>query len=545
MQKCFAVLDVVSKKVIEALAIFLFAVITVCGAGVCAYLENGYGLKLFFTKDSLLLNLLFCAVLFGILKICADFVAKKMEKRRRVLLLLTLLYTFGLSLGWAAVSKSFPTADQASVYYGAKHFAADYFAEITQKGSYFSCYPHQMGLVLFYELLLRLFHTESFHLLQGVNAVCNCITVFSLYRITRLIFKEEKVSVYFLLLMLLCFPLYWYTPFVYGELPSFAFSFAGLWLLLEALLGRKAAQENAGPLWKVLLPAGSLCLLCLAVMVRKNTLILVTAVVLTLLVYLLKESKPWYLLYLFLLIFLCSQVNSFAIRIYEVRSGNQLSAGVPGISHAVMGLQESDYAPGWYNGFNFTTYAYDADYDQAEAVRLSRLALEERLRQFWEEPAYAFRFFRDKFMAEWLNAGYACFDSTAGKYYERLPLVESLYSGKGFYAARFFMDKYQFAVYLCAFVFLTGKFGVRRKHREEASQASVAASCPILQDTLLATVIGGAMFYLVWEGSGRYILPYFLMTVPYAAAGMERLERILSERVLPRLRAFKKGKSIV
>lgn len=527
------------------LAILLFAIITVCGAARSAYLENGYGLKLFFAKDSLLLNLLFCAVLFGSLKLCADFVAKKMEKRRTVLLLLTMLYTFGLSLGWAAVSRSFPTADQASVYYGAKHFAADYFAEITEKGSYFSCYPHQMGLALFYELILRLFHTESFHLLQGVNAVCNCITVFSLYRITGLIFKEQKVSVYFLLFTLLCFPLYWYTPFVYGELPSFAFSFAGLWLLFEALLGRKAVMQNAGKLRKVLLPAGSLCFLCLAVMVRKNTLILVIAVVLTLLVYLIKESKPWYLLYLFLLVVLCSQVNSFAVKIYEARSGSQLNEGVPGISHAVMGLQESDYAPGWYNGFNFTTYAYDADYDQAEAIRLSRLALEERLRQFRAEPAYAFGFFRDKFMAEWLNTGYACFDSTAGKYYERLPLVESLYSGKGFYAARFFMDKYQFAVYLCAFVFLTGNSGFRRRRAEEISSASVADSGPILQDTLLATVIGGAMFYLVWEGSGRYILPYFLMTIPYAAAGMERLERALSERILPRLRAFKKRKSIV
>lgn len=545
MQKGLAVLDLLSKKVIEALAILLFAGITLCGAFYSAYLENGYGLKLFFEKDSLLRNLLFCVVLFGILKICADFVAKKMEKRRTALLVFTLLYTFGFSLGWAAVSRSFPTADQASVYYGAKHFAADYFAEITEKGSYFSCYPHQMGLALFYELLLRLFHTESFHLLQGVNAVCNCITVFSLYRITRLTFQEQKVSVYFLLFTLLCFPLYWYTPFVYGELPSFAFSFAGLWLLLEALLGRKAVGEKAWRLWEVLLPAGSLCLLCLAVMVRKNTLILVIAVALTLLVYLLREQRPWYLLYLFLLVVLCSQVNSFAIRTYEIRSGNQLNAGVPGISHVVMGLQESDYAPGWYNGFNFTTYAYDADYEQSEAIRLSRIALKERLRQFGEEPAYAFGFFRDKFMAEWLNTGYACFDSTAGKYYERLPFVESLYSGKGFYAARFFMDKYQFAVYLCGLFFIMGKSGLRRRRRKEMSSDFPTGCYPILQETLLATVIGGALFYLVWEGSGRYILPYFIMTLPYAAAGMDRLERAFSERILPSLRALKKRKSIV
>ena len=538
VQKCFVFIDKLSKKIIEALALLLFALITIFGAFRSAYLEDGYGQKLFFYKDSILLNLLFCAVLFVIMKLCADFVAKNMEKRRRILLVLTLVYTFVLSLGWAAVSKCFPTADQASVYYGAKHFAADYFAEITEKNSYFSCYPHQMGLALFYEWILRLFHTESFHLLQGVNAVCNCITVLSLYAITTHLFKEKKVSVYFLLLMLLCFPLYWYTPFVYGELPSFAFSFFGIWMLLEALgreksaicgKGQKETQERSRvDLQKVSFLVLSLFSLFLATMVRKNTLILIIAVTLTLLVYMLKEKKPWYLLYLLLLVTLCSQANSFAIKLYENRSGGQLNAGVPGISHMVMGLQESEYAPGWYNGFNFTTYAYDADYNQAEAIRLSKLALQERLDVFKSEPDYTFRFFRDKFMAEWLNTGYACYDSTAGKYYDRLSVVESLYSGTGFYVTRFFMDKYQFAIYLSALVFVAGNLAIGRKKREQAS---------ILQYTLLVTVIGGALFYLVWEGSGRYILPYFLMTIPYAAAGLEKLLSLLV--------TFKKKKTIV
>lgn len=565
MLKGFAIFDTISRKVIEVLAILLFALITVLGALRSCYLEDGYGQKLFVYKDSLLLNLLFCAVLFLIVKLCADFVAKNMEKRRRILLILTLVYTFILSLGWAAVSKCFPTADQASVYYGAKHFAANYFAEISEKNSYFSCYPHQMGLALFYELILRLFHTESFHLLQGVNAVCNCITVFSLYKITTLLFQEKKVSVYFLLLMLLCFPLYWYTPFVYGELPSFAFSFFGVWMLLQAISGAKRAgceQEKKSQnrsrmaLGEVLLLALSLSSLFLATMVRKNTLILVIAVTLTLLVFLLKEKKPWYLLYLLLLVVLCSQANPFAIKLYENRSGGQLNAGVPGISHMVMGLQESEYAPGWYNGFNFTTYAYDADYDQAEAIRLSKLALQERLDEFRADPAYTFRFFRDKFMAEWLNTGYACYDSTAGKYYDRLPIVESLYSGTGFYATRFFMDKYQFGIYLFALIFVVGKLGIRRKSQKNQDKIQgdlvtdpvakpVEGVALILQYTLLVTVIGGALFYLVWEGSGRYILPYFLMAIPYAAAGLAGLERLIGEGRQALSTTFKKKQSIV
>lgn len=527
-----ALIEKISVKTIEVLAILLFAYITLLGAFKSAYLEDGYGLKLYFIKDSILVNLVFVIMLFASVKLVTDFISRNMEKRSKVLLMLVLVYTFCLSLGWAAVSKCFPTADQASVYYGAKHFAADYFADMAEKYSYFSCYPHQMGLALFYEMILRIFHTESFHLLQAVNAVCNCVTVLSLYKITTLIFEEKKVGVYYLLLIIVCFPLYWYTPFVYGELPSFAFSLFGVWLLLEVICGKWQSRRN---IYKVLPLIISILSLVLATMVRKNTLILIIALLLTLFVYILKERKFYYLIYVAVLTFLCVQVGSFAIGLYEKRAGTQLNSGVPSISHVVMGLQETEYAPGWYNGFNFNTYAYAADYNQDEAIRLSEIALNERITKFKEEPSYAFRFFKEKFMAEWLNTGYACYDSTAGKYYERLPVVESLYSGKGFYISRFFMDKYQFAVYLLALVFVIGN--AKRKKVESSVDAdniadntaedSVVQHGGILRYTLLVTIVGGALFYLIWEGSGRYILPYFIMSIPYAAAGMSKVDNII------------------
>lgn len=500
-------LDKIAKKTVEILAFILFMCITLTGAFCSAYLENGYGLKLFLVRDSLLLNLIFCTLLFSVLYFLVKVIGKN-RKQDKILLVFTLIYTFVLSLGWAAVSKCFPTADQASVYYGAKHFAADYYAEITDKYSYFSCYPHQMGLAFFYELILRLFHTESYHVLQAVNALCNTVTVLSLYQVTNLLFPGKKVGVYFLLLTILCFPLYWYTPFVYGELPSFAFAFFGLWMLLLSVKKRgRVGIVYAGI---------SLFSFTCATAIRKNTLILIVAVGITLFVYLCKERRFLYMIYLILIFVFCNGAIPLAIRYYENRSQGTLNAGVPGISHVVMGLQEAEYAPGWYNGFNFETYAYEADYDQEKAVRISRQVLGERLEIFRRDPGYAIQFFAKKFMAEWLNTGYACYDSTAGKYYERHPLVESLYSGTGFYVTRFFLDKYQFFIYLGAMLFFGTKLFGKKKEEEEPFG--------ILLHILPATVLGGALFYLVWEGSGRYILPYFIMTLPFAAAGAAWLD---------------------
>lgn len=532
----------ISIKTVELLAILLFLCISTAGAITSARLEDGYGQKLFLVHDSILINIIFVIILFGILKIIADFIAKNEDRRTRVLLILTLVYTFVASLSFAALSKSFPTADQASVYYGANHFASDYFTDIATKNSYFSCYPHQMGLAFFYEMILRFTNmfslpVENFQILQALNAVFNCITVLSLYKIADILFEEKKVSIYFLLLMILCLPLIWYTPFVYGELPSFAFSFAGVWLLLEGI----GIKKDFGKVRKIFLLTASIISLTVATAVRKNTLILIIAIVLTVSIYALREKKLPLALYLLVLILLATGINGWIILRYERCAAAELNDGVPGISHVVMGLQETEYAPGWYNGFNFNTYAYEADYNQAEAIRLSQIAISERLAKFKEDPAYAFSFFKDKFMAEWLNTGYACYDSTAGKYYDRLPVIESLYSGTGFYIACFFMDKYQFVIYLSALIFVISEALTKQTKKDASLQSG-----KILRYILLVTTLGGAIFYMVWEGSGRYILPYFIMTIPYAAAGLGQVgKRIDKLGVKLTSSSFKNTKSVV
>lgn len=499
-------LDKIAIKIVEIICFLLFGCITIMGAFSSVWLENGYGTELIFAKDSLVLNLVLAALALISLKGIANWILKRnAEKRIRILLIFTISYTFLLSLLWAAFSKCFPTADQASVYYGAKHFAANYYEDLAYKASYFSCYPHQMGLTLFQEILFRIFHTESFHLLQGINAICNGLVVWTLYQITRIFFGDKKIEIYLLLLMILCFPLFWYTPFVYGELPSLAFGFLGIWLLLEGVRGEK----------KFLWLLTSLFAFFIASLVRKNTLILVVAVFLTIGVWIIKERKYWYFLYEAIFLLLCISAIPMAIKSYELRSGKQLNDGVPGISHMVMGLQDNDYAPGWYNGYNFETYAYDADYDQEKAISISRADLQERIRYFMNSPKATRKFFYDKFRAEWLNTGFACFDFTAGKYYERHPFIENLYSGNAFYIMRFLMDKYQFVVFFFAFVFVS------------VNLFNKVGRVEILHYILLVTILGGAIFYLVWEGSGRYVFPYFIMTLPYSAAGMEHLDLIL------------------
>lgn len=49
-------------------------------------------------------------------------------------------------------------------------------------------------------------------------------------------------------------------------------------------------------------------------------------------------------------------------------------------------------------------------------------------------------------------------------------------------------------------------------------------------------IFGGFLFQLVWEGKSQYILQYFMLALPYGAAGLNEMAAALKTRIL-RLRS--------
>ena len=48
----------------------------------------------------------------------------------------------------------------------------------------------------------------------------------------------------------------------------------------------------------------------------------------------------------------------------------------------------------------------------------------------------------------------------------------------------------------------------------------------------LIIIIGGFLFHMFWEGKAQYILPYFIMVIPYSAAGIKEINNIIDSRIL-------------
>lgn len=80
-----------------------------------------------------------------------------------------------------------------------------------------------------------------------------------------------------------------------------------------------------------------------------------------------------------------------------------------------------------------------------------------------------------------------------------------------------YMLGFQLVLYLL--IAVCGVWMVRHKSEGDSSE---------IRCLFLLTAVGGAAFYLAWEASGRYVLPYAVFCFPYAAKGMELMEHSIA-----------------
>lgn len=555
-------------RFLQISSLILFGILAAAAFFRTAYVENAYEIVIELGWDNPFLNLLFLCCFLLILTGIGNLFLRA-ERGHFILLVLTCLWVFGASLLWTYLSKSGPASDCGSVYYAAKRFAVNDFSAVSYRDSYFSVYPFQLGLAFFYELIFRFARSDNFHILQGVNALCLVVCTISQYHLCGRFFRERAAQVYTLLLTASCLPLIMYGSYIYGEVPSFAFLLFGTWMLLFFLEGpvqiaretncppmdeipacraetasadtpaaapvKSCPPQNAGsrtagtssrrsadrffPLKARRALASVLALFSLpcSVLVRKNSLVFMIALGIILILWLIRnrtvfplKKSSYYLAYFILLSALSISVIPMVQTLYARRSGQQINPGIPSSTYLAMGLMETEAGPGHYSGYNFETFTAEADYNAEAASLIGWDDYRERLSYFFTHPDYALQFLGRKFCVQWLNTGWSIFDSTYVAFGERLPVIESCFSGPLYRLLKDYMTNYQMTLYLlaalCCFALL----------REKKDTDVFVYLFPL-------TAFGGALLFLAWEASGRYVLPYAIFMLPCAGYGMRRL----------------------
>ena len=570
------------------------------------YADNMETQQVLLRPDNPLWNLLELAG-FGLLFCGCLYLYEKIgEKFRRGLLVFTLTFVFGLGILLILFGRTVPAADALSVYNAAAEWILGNTDIIHPTVSYLSYYPQQIGLMAFLELLLRIWNltglsVPAWHFIKLVYVCLLCGAIWFQYLSLQYLWPENYKNISCCYLVLVCcnLPMIMYSSFVYGEIPSFAALSVGCYLLLR-LLGsvspggsyrdnvspgssyrdnispggsspdssyRDNVSRNDAPsvtaydyvprmLRQILFTGfGSILFLTLSVMLRKNSLIPIIAVLLVLLFEALRPGRNGKMRLGLLIMAVCLAVTSVGIlplvqKCYEKKAGNTLSSGVTAMSYLAMGMQEASRGCGWYNGFNIDTYD-TAGMDTALANKISRLAIDERLTYFREHPGYTADFYLHKHLSQWADGTYASRQATLATYGGRSAFFKEVYEGSlsGGYIE--WCNAWQNVLYLGVLVFCIDSLKKRRKSKvvgHMADQtAGYTAGCTADHmadqhgadwhgadrlgadrhgaDRLyiyvgLIAVLGGFLFHIFWEANSRYIFSYSLLLMPYCGAGV-------------------------
>lgn len=589
------------------------------------YADNMETQQVLLRPDNPLWNLLELAG-FGLLFCGCLYLYEKIgEKFRRGLLVFTLTFVFGLGILLILFGRTVPAADALSVYNAAAEWILGNTDIIHPTVSYLSYYPQQIGLMAFLELLLRIWNltglsVPAWHFIKLVYVCLLCGAIWFQYLSLQYLWPEKykKISCCYLVLVCCNLPMIMYSSFVYGEIPSFAALSVGCYLLLRLLGGvspggsyrdnvspgdsspdssyRDNVSRNDAPsvtaydyvprmLRQILFTGfGSILFLTLSVLLRKNSLIPVIAVLLVLLFEALRPGRNGKMRLGLLIMAVCLAVTSVGIlplvqKCYEKKAGNTLSSGVTAMSYLAMGMQEASRGCGWYNGFNIDTYD-TAGMDTALANEISRLAIDERLTYFREHPGYTADFYLHKHLSQWADGTYASRQATLATYGGRSAFFKEVYEGSlsGGYIE--WCNAWQNVLYLGVLIFCIDSLKKRRESRaaghmdgrtaNRMAEHTAGRTADQMAEQLdadqlgadrhgadrhgtdrhgtdrlgadrhgadrhgadrlgtdrlyvyvgLIAVLGGFLFHTFWEANSRYIFSYSLLLMPYCGAGI-------------------------
>ena len=445
---------------------------------------NPYAEIVNFDKDLVLTNiaLIGLTILGALVALRKNFSISKLNTKFIVGVML--LVTTILSLVWITLVKSIASGDAMILLNTARDAAKNTYQsfhtswEYYGNHSYYLFYPFQLGYVFFAEILYRIFGTGSSDILfQIPNVIAlDCIYV-GLVMITKKLFDRKSVT----------------------NITAIALNM----------------QEN-----KIKFAVFAVLLMAVSVLLKYNNMILMAAVCIALLLHVLGKKRFLALAVIAAMILCSVGLQKLVIFSYSARSGVELNTQVSQKMYAYMGICESGMAPGWYNGKAMETMR-DANMDVEKANKVASEGIKQRFDTLTKNNQF-FEFYKQKLLSQYNEPSFeSIWISQVRKHDypegEQLPkLVDSVYSGG---LSKVFDNWFNYYVMMTYIFFTAGMIWLifRKKLNTESLILPVA-------------ILGGALYHLIFEGKSQYILPYFILLVPFAVYGFVESMRALHKK---------------
>lgn len=373
---------------------------------------------------------------------------------------------------------------------------------------YFSQYPFQSGVFLFFYGIFVLFGDMGVVALQIVNVISNLVILGCLYDASRLVSDDVRVRSMTLVMAALFLPLTLSASLPYGNSLGFALGSVYLVVNLRAL-------RSSSPRTKMLFIAASLPILCAAVIIKSTISLFAIAVVLAWAHHALSSRtliSTGALLASVLVLFCSSFSCDIPVALLEQKVGYSFGDGMPKTSWFAIGLSESsnlEDQAGWWDPEAIVIHS-EANGDVDEQSEAARSTISESLMKFVLDPAYAISFFTRKVASEWAEPtfGSLYYSALSQRADGSLFNPAEVLGDKGLSLLVIFLDGIQIVIFLAAAM------------RMVCLLLNRGCELGSPEFFLVTLFFVGAGCYLLWEAKSVYLLPFFLWLIPFACNGI-------------------------
>lgn len=389
-----------------------------------------------------------------------------------------------------------------------------------QPGGYVGMYEQQKNLGFLYEVAFTIFGDFNYLPIQIIHIGWWILAVVAGYGFLQINAARAIFRPVYCIFMTACIPFLFYLPYAYGDLMSISFGIVLFWAV--------SAHEQQGGKRYLFIAAGAGILAMLA---RKNTLILFVALAIYFVLLCIRRKKLKYLLSGALVILSSFVALSAVSGMYRHRSGYESGCGIPSILWVAMGMQETNGHPGIYNRFQQTIFE-QAGGDVEESKRVGKAYVRGRLSEFRHDPVMALDFVKRKVEEQWIEPLYEslCSTKTFGEDSEVPSYIEKIYYGEW---QNLFWRLSNFEQSICYFSVLLFIVASIVTILGQKSETPLSLWLPLI------AAIGGFLFSIIWEAKSRYMLPYYAFLILYVPEGLYQITVIV--RKIRRNQQPKKG----
>lgn len=418
---------------------------------------------------------------------------------------LWLVFMVSLVVGivWSFVADLPPQADQGI----ASHYAVKLIQNDINSFNdvYIQQYPFQSGYILYLALLYSIFGVENWFAVRIINSFFAAFCVMMIPAIAKVLFRDRPTVAYSGYLALFFLPLSLFSNFIYGNIPSAAFCLLCCWLQLVCMEMKELRT-------KIILGGCFVISIFLALWMKSNSLIFLMGFeLLWLVMAIVRKSGFNAVLVIVTAVVYCAA--SFApLAVISSKTGVTFDKAQPKTVWIAMGLQSSTRADGWFNEYPNETYA-QAEGNPEKMNSMAVNTIRNRVTVFLKDPRYAASFFAQKELTQWTEPTFQSLwivfsniDTDAALKSGNL-VRNSLQSGHLHTVYVVWCDVLQSVIYVAVCVCF-----VRMRKRWDYQKV-----LPLI------IMMGGFAFHTIWEAKSDYILPYFVLLIPYAAYGLHSI----------------------